>query len=147
MPSGKMSLCLMPLTLTLMLGLTVSIPPLSAGVIVLEGSDANGVHCSQPGEQTYANELLAGLKGSSTLPILVLKTSFTPACSIDSSPVPHAFAISLATATPAFNASNYSALYIMSPGGCCDDGRCCSYAWVTSGCQVTRRRSVRETRP
>jgi hypothetical protein len=109
-----------PLALLLALA---SLKPMSAGVIVLEGTDANGVHCFEVGEQAYANQLLAGLKGSSTLPVLILKTAATPACSITTSPVPHVFTTSLAAASPAFSPANYSALYIMSPGGCCSDGR------------------------
>ena len=109
--------------MAIMLAPAISVRPLSAGVIVLEGSDANGVHCGETGEPQYANQLLGGLKGSSLRPVLVLKTAFTPACSIAISPVSHVFTTSLGAAVPAFSTSNYSALYIMSPGGCCDDGR------------------------
>ena len=109
--------------LAFLLALTIPVRPLSAGVIVLEGSDANGVHCAQAGEAAYATELLAGLQGSSTLPVLILKTAATPACGLAASAVPHIFTASLGAAVPAFSPSNYSALYIMSPGGCCDDGR------------------------
>lgn len=108
------------LLLAALLVMTVSVRPALAGVIVLEGSDANGVHCGQPGEAAYASQLLAGLEGSSALPVLILKTPSTPACSFGA---PDVFTTSLATAVPPFNASNYSALYIMSPGGCCSDGR------------------------
>src|SRR5437899_889626 len=97
---------LLPAAITL--ALTIACRPLAAGVIVLEGSDANGVHCAEAGEANYANQLLAGLRGSSTLPVLVLKTAFTPACSINVSPVSHVFTTSLGAAAPPFTAANYS---------------------------------------
>lgn len=79
----------------------------TAGFIALEGSDATAYHQ----DPQYSPQLFSYLQGSSSLPVLVLGTqtlSFTGG-------VPVVYATGLSGQT----LSDYSALYIESPGGCC----------------------------
>jgi len=79
----------------------------AAGFVALEGSDATALHA----DMAYTMQLFSYLKGSSSLPVLVLG-------SVDLSAiagVPTTLVGSLAGVT----LSNYSALYVEAPGGCC----------------------------
>lgn len=109
------------LGLAAILAASLTTQRLQAGIVILEGSDAAGVHCGPGAAQTYTNQLLAALKGTSIKPVLVL-SNFGGGCAASSS-VLKVVTGSLGAAFPAFNTTNYSGLYIMSPGGCCADGR------------------------
>ena len=79
--------------------------------IALEGSDATGAHGSQAGGATYTTQLFTFLKGGSSLPVVVLGSSF----STPSAPAGTVFTNDLS----GLSNSTFSALYIQSPGGCC----------------------------
>jgi hypothetical protein len=84
----------------------------SAGSLILEGSDATGAHGSQAGGPVYTTQLFTFMKGASLLPVAV----FGSAGETPSAPAGTVFLTDLTT----FSAANYSGLYIQSPGGCCD---------------------------
>jgi hypothetical protein len=92
--------------------LTALSPTAFAGTLVLEGSDATGVHGDQTGGSTYTTQLFRFMQGSSALPVAVLGTaSNTP-----SAPAGSVFLSNLS----GLSIANYSGLYIQSPNGCCD---------------------------
>lgn len=83
-----------------------------AGTLVLEGSDATGVHGDQAGGATYTTQLFTFMQGGSSNPIAVFGSSFdTP-----SAPAGTVFLSDLS----GLSTSLYSGLYIQSPFGCCD---------------------------
>lgn len=83
-----------------------------AKTLVLEGSDATGVHGTAAGGATYTTQLFSFMRGGSALPIAVFGSSGnTP-----SAPAGTVFLSNLS----GLNISLYSGLYIQSPGGCCN---------------------------
>lgn len=81
-----------------------------ASTVVLEGSDATSLH----GDVTYTTQLFSYLKSDSynaTLPVFVLGTASLPA---------PAGTVSGAT-LPGTLFGVYSAVYVQSPGGCCNE--------------------------
>jgi hypothetical protein len=86
----------------------------SAKTLVLEGSDAAGVHAHQPGGDTYVQQLVAFLREGSSLPVALLGC-----CSLGSA-LPGTVDMITAAELDTLSISDYSALYIASPGGCCD---------------------------
>ena len=80
--------------------------------IILEGSDATGVHGSQPGGDTYTTQLFTYMQGGSALPVVV----FGDAANTPSATAGTVFTTDLST----LDISTYSALYIQSPSGCCN---------------------------
>ena len=96
--------------------LYLSSSPVWANQIVLEGSDATSFHH----DGTYTSQLFTYMQGSSsdpTLPVLVMGTGGTlsGAFATDSSKTVYNSTYSLS----GFILSDYSGLYIQSPGGCC----------------------------
>ena len=84
----------------------------AAGFIALEGSDATSLHR----DVSYTTQLFKYLKGSSTKSVLVLNTSGT--INIDApSGQTNVYKTSLAGLT----LTDYSAIYLQPPGGCCSD--------------------------
>ncbi|MGK2941562.1 MAG: PEP-CTERM sorting domain-containing protein [Immundisolibacter sp.] len=84
-----------------------------ATTLVLEGSDASTFHGSATGGATYTTQLLAFLREGSALPVAV----FNPlGGSLPSAP---AGSVVYLTDLTGLSTSTYSALYILSPGGCC----------------------------
>ncbi len=87
--------------------------PAQAKTLVLEGSDASTFHGAQEGGVTYTSQLLAFLREGSALPVAVFNA--------DGGTMPSAPAgsiVYLADLT-GLSTADYSALYIMSPSGCC----------------------------
>jgi hypothetical protein len=87
-----------------------------AGLIILEGSDAQTLHGLQP----YSDEFMTGFRSfssASTLPVLVVGSDTVGAPS--GNPANKVFLSDLTGLTLADLLGNYSALYIGSPGGCC----------------------------
>ena len=80
----------------------------AAGFIALEGSDATTFH----GDMAYTSQLFKYLQGSSSLPVLVIGFPLSP---MITGGVTTVTAASLAGQT----LSDYSAIYLESPGGCC----------------------------
>jgi hypothetical protein len=88
-----------------------ALSPASAKTLVLEGSDATTFHGAQAGGDTYTEQLWAFMRQGSALPMIVFGTS----------PIPHADPGTVFTNDlTGLSAASYSALYIQSPGGCCD---------------------------
>jgi hypothetical protein len=83
----------------------------SSGFIALEGSDATAYHH----DTVYTSNLFHYLQGASSLPVLV----FNPAGVIDLSPYTGGVPVTNTTTLAGVTLSNYSALYIESPTGCC----------------------------
>lgn len=89
-----------------------------AGTIVLEGSDASTFHAGSAGGAEYLTQLFSYLKSDSsfnTKPVFVLgdRMHGAPAGTVDST-----------TLLPLFDgtgAALYSAVYVQSPGGCCNE--------------------------
>lgn len=87
----------------------------AAGLIILEGSDAQTFHGLQP----YSDQFLTGFRSFSSAPLL-------PVLAVGSSPVGAPGGIlanivfSSSIPTLAVLLANYSALYMGSIGGCCD---------------------------
>jgi hypothetical protein len=83
--------------------------------LILEGSDASGVHGLQTGGPTYTTQLFTFMQGGSSNPVLVFGSSG----STPSAPAGTVFTNDLS----GLNFSLYSGLYIQSPGGCCSQNR------------------------
>lgn len=89
---------------------TLGMLPLCANTIALEGSDATAFH----GDGIYTTQLFKYLGATAAKPVLVLGgVSLSPA--VPSGIYQLAPGYSLAS----FTLSNYSAIYVESPGGCC----------------------------
>jgi hypothetical protein len=86
----------------------------AATTLVLEGSDASTFHGDQAGGDTYTQQLLAFLREGSALPVAV----FNPSGG-DLPTAPAGSVVYLSDLT-GLSTADYSALYIMSPGGCCN---------------------------
>jgi len=102
----RMKLVLFAVLLCLPVGLYAD-----AGFIALEGSDATALHH----DASYTPQLFGYLQGSSTLPVLV----FNPSGVIDLSAISGGVATVDKTSLTGLTLSDYSAIYIESPGGCC----------------------------
>jgi len=85
-----------------------------AKTLVLEGSDAAGVHAHQAGGTTYVQQLVAFLREGSPLPVALFGVG-----SLGSALAGTVVSISAAD-LDTLSIADYSALYIASPGGCCD---------------------------
>jgi len=99
------------LGLTAALAVTSSAQAASAGFIALEGSDATALHH----DGLYTAQLFHYLQGSSTLPVLV----YNPSGVIDLSGINGGVGVVNKTSLAGLTLSDYSAIYIESPGGCC----------------------------
>ncbi|MDP3855776.1 MAG: PEPxxWA-CTERM sorting domain-containing protein [Phenylobacterium sp.] len=82
----------------------------SAKTLVLEGSDATGYHQ----DSAYTSQLFDYLREGSTNPVLVFGSVDLGA---------DAGATVYTTDLSSLSFDDYSAVYIQSPGGCCDDNR------------------------
>lgn len=80
------------------------------GFIALEGSDATSLHQ----DSQYSTQLFSYLKGASLLPVLVYNRSGT--VNIDAS---SGQTNTYVTSLVGVNLSNFSAIYVQTPGGCC----------------------------
>lgn len=88
-----------------------------AGTVILEGSDAIGLHCTQegvPGACTYENQVWSAIGGHSPLPIAVIGD--VPGVSSTTHPVEDFTSVAAAGSL-----SQYVALYFVSGGGCCTE--------------------------
>src|SRR5712692_1675101 len=83
-----------------------------AGFVALEGSDATALHH----DASYTPQLFGYLQGSSSLPVLV----YNPAGVIDLRAITGGVAVVNKTSLTGLTLSDYSAIYIESPGGCCE---------------------------
>lgn len=83
----------------------------SHATLVLEGSDATGVHSGDASSVIYTTQLFAFMAEGSALPILV----FGSAGSTANAPAGTVFTTDLT----GLSTADYSGLYIQSPGGCC----------------------------
>jgi hypothetical protein len=83
----------------------------TSGFIALEGSDATAYHH----DTVYTSNLFHYLQGASTLPVLV----YNPAGVVDLSPYTGGVPVANTTTMTGLTLSNYSAIYIESPTGCC----------------------------
>lgn len=85
-----------------------------AGVIILEGTDVLGVHHNQVGADTYGQQLFDGFlsPGDDILVLTNFSSTAVAALSYGTTNVASLAGVTL---------SDYSALYVMSPGGCCFD--------------------------
>ncbi|HKU53842.1 MAG TPA: PEP-CTERM sorting domain-containing protein [Rhizomicrobium sp.] len=83
----------------------------AAGFVALEGSDATALHH----DGSYTPQLFKYLQGPSALPVLV----YNPAGVIDLSGIDGGVATVDKTSLTGLTLSDYSAIYIESPGGCC----------------------------
>jgi len=81
------------------------------GFISLEGSDATAFHM----DPQYTPQLFKYLQGSSSKKVLV----YNPSGTIDLSSVSGGVGITNVTSLVGVTLSDYSAIYIESPGGCC----------------------------
>lgn len=90
----------------------VGLSATSAGAqtIVLEGSDATSFH----GDEAYSSQLFNYLKDGSSKPVVVFGS-----VSIDGAPADTVYTTNLSS----LSIADYSALYVQSPGGCCDQNR------------------------
>ena len=79
----------------------------AAGFIALEGSDATALHH----DMAYTMQLFSYLKGASALPVLTVG-------SVDISAITGVPTV-LAPSLTGLTLSDYSAIYVESPGGCC----------------------------
>jgi hypothetical protein len=82
-----------------------------AGFVALEGSDATALHH----DSSYTPQLFKYLQGASSKSVLV----YNPAGVIDLSAITGGVAVTNKTSLTGLTLSDYSALYIESPGGCC----------------------------
>jgi len=82
-----------------------------AGNIVLEGSDALGLH----GDSVYGNQLFTFMRGGSPLPVLVLGPDITGLLTAGTAVSAGGYSLG------AFDLTDFSAVYIVSPGTCCSD--------------------------
>jgi hypothetical protein len=89
-----------------------------AGTVILEGSDAIGLHCIEGNASacTYTGQVWKALDGSSALPIAVIGnvagiTSQGSGVTIDN----------FASVAAAGTLSKYAALYFVATGGCCTE--------------------------
>lgn len=87
-----------------------AVTPPTSGFLALEGSDATSFHQ----DSTYGPQLFKYLQGASALPVLIYNQSGTYNIDASTGHV-NAYTTSLAS----INLSNYSALYIQTPGTCC----------------------------
>lgn len=95
----------------------VPLAPANAGTIILEGSDAIGLHCTQEsdaGACTYRDEAWHAIGGSDSRPIAVIGN--VPGTTSGSHPV-----VDFATVADAGTLSNYVALYFTAGSGCCEE--------------------------
>jgi hypothetical protein len=91
--------------------------------IILEGSDATGVHGTQAGGSTYTTQLFTYMQGGSSLPVLVFGSAAN---------TPTAIAGTVFTTDlTGLSIDNYSGLYIQSPGGCCNQNLTGASAYAT----------------
>lgn len=91
-----------------------------AKTLVLEGSDATSFHGAQPGGPTYTTQLFSFLKGTSPYPVAVFGGT------LPSAPAGTVYLSNLS----GLSTSSYSALYIESPYGCCDQNLTGAAAWA-----------------
>lgn len=98
------------LAAALLLTVATSAVQASEEIIVLEGSDATGYHQ----DIGYTSQLFTYLREGSSLPVLVFGS-----VTLTGAPADTVYSTDLST----LDASSYSALYIQSPGGCCNDNR------------------------
>lgn len=89
--------------------LTLTFSAVQAKTLVLEGSDATALHH----DSVYTSQLFAFMKETSTLPVLVFGTVNLNG---SGAPADTVYTTNLA----GLSVSSYSALYIESPGGCCN---------------------------
>jgi len=95
----------------LALATVLASPALASGFVALEGSDATSLHR----DGVYTPQLFKYLKGASTKQVLIYNQSGT--INIDgNSGQSNAYTTTLTGVT----LSNYSALYIQTPGACCN---------------------------
>jgi hypothetical protein len=87
-----------------------------ATTLVLEGSDATGVHGAAAGGAVYTTQLFAFMSEGSALPVLIFGPAGGHLGQIPSAPAGTVFRSDLT----GLSTDDFSALYIMSPGGCCD---------------------------
>ena len=90
-----------------------------AGTIILEGSDAIGLHCSQgsdAGACAYENQVWAALEGPSSKPIAAIGSVSSFGSDGTSIPVDNFSSVSAAGTL-----NQYAALYFISGGGCCSE--------------------------
>ena len=85
-----------------------------AKTLVLEGSDAAGVHSHQAGGETYVQQLVAFLREGSALPVALFGSGSL------GSALPGTVVSVTAAQLDTLSTSDFSALYIASPGGCCN---------------------------
>ena len=104
-------------------GILVFAGAAQSGTIILEGSDATGVHGNQAGGPVYTTQLFTFMQGGSPLPIVV----FGAPGSTPSAPAGTVFTMDLS----GLDTSLYSGLYIQSPGGCCDQNLAGASAFAT----------------
>jgi len=95
-----------------------------AGTVILEGSDAIGLHCTQGGDAgacTYEAQVWKALDGASALPIAAIGS--VPTIGSDGSGVTiDDFAtVAAAAALGGKGLGQYAALYFTSTGGCCTE--------------------------
>ncbi len=83
----------------------------ASGFVALEGSDATALHF----DAQYTPQLFKYLQGGSSLNVLV----YNPAGVIDLSSISGGVGLTNVTSLVGVDLSKYSALYIESPGGCC----------------------------
>ena len=90
----------------------LAVPALAdPGFISLEGSDATALHM----DAQYTPQLFKYLQGSSSKDVLV----YNPAGVIDLSSISGGVGITNVTSLTGVTFSDYSAMYIESPSGCC----------------------------
>ncbi len=91
------------------LGVAFAMTSVQAKTLVLEGSDATALHH----DSVYTSQLFAFMREGSSLPVLVFGTVNLNASGAPADTV-------YTTNLTGLSTSSYSALYIESPGGCCD---------------------------
>jgi len=90
----------------------LAVPALAdPGFVALEGSDATALHM----DPQYTPQLFKYLQGGSSKDVLV----YNPAGTIDLSSITGGVGTTNVTSLVGVDLSNYSAIYIESPGGCC----------------------------
>jgi hypothetical protein len=99
------------MTLALFGAAMIASPAYAAGFIALEGSDATAFH----DDPSYTPQLFKYLQGGSAKSVLV----FNPTGVINLSGFDGGVAVTNVTSLTGVTLSNYSALYIESPTGCC----------------------------
>jgi PEP-CTERM motif len=96
----------------------------NAKTLVLEGSDASTFHGSQPGGDTYTDQLLSFLREGSSKPVAVLQ-------SVDDLASADPGAVVYLNSLAGLSTNDYSALYIMAIGGCCSQNLAGASAFAT----------------